>query len=70
MFFSYEKIEVIQLSVGLSLSNFIRVHLINWNGVVEEDKKEGGAPAKKAKEEDSLLVRLEAGEQKELKILV
>ena len=48
----------------------MRVHLINWNGVVEDDKKEGGAPAKKAKEKDSLLVRLEAGEQKELKILV
>ena len=61
MFFSYEKNEVIQLAV--SLSNFMRVHLINWNGVVEEDKKEGGAPAQKAKEKDSLLVRLEAGEQ-------
>ena len=48
----------------------MRVYLINWNGVVEDDKKEGSAPAEKAKKKDSLLVRLEAGEQKQLEILV
>ena len=39
------------------------VHLINWNGIVEDDKEEGSAPAEKAKKKDSLLVRLETGEQ-------
>ena len=42
------------------------LYLIDWNGVVEYDKKEGGTPAKKAKQKNSLLVRLEAGEQKKL----
>ena len=51
------------------MGNFIiPVHLINWNGIVEDDKEEGSAPAEKAKEKDSLLVRLETGEQKELDI--
>ena len=46
------------------------LYLIDWNGVVEYDKKEGGTPAKKAKQKNSLLVRLEAGEQKKLKTFV
>ena len=70
MFLSYEKVEVIQLAIGLLLSNFIRVHLIYWNGIVEDGKNEGSTPAKKAKKKDSLFVRLDAGEQKELEILV
>ena len=55
----------------ISLKQFdFLMYLIDRNGVVEYDKKEGSTPAQKAEQKNSLLVRLQAGEQKKLERLV
>ena len=45
-------------------------YLVDWNGVVKDDKEKRSAPAKKTKQKDSLLIRLKAGQQEKLEILV
>ena len=45
-------------------------HLMDWNGVVKDDKEKWSPPAKKTKQKDSLLIRLKAGQQEKLEILV